>query len=90
MFWCFSKFKDGDPSTNSNGIGEETVAGIRKKRRAIDVLNEFETPDTKLLNTQQLQRLLILEQLKLVRSKQARIDSNPMFIYSSTNDDLDW
>jgi hypothetical protein len=47
---------------------------IRKKKNAEDLLNGYETDETKLLSTQQLQRLVMLEQVKVLRLKRIRLE----------------
>jgi hypothetical protein len=49
-------------------------SNIRKKKNAEDSLNEYETDETKLLSTQQLQRLVMLEQVKVLRLKRMRME----------------
>jgi hypothetical protein len=48
-------------------------SNIRKKKNSEDLLNEYETDENKLLSTQQLQRLVMLEQVKVLWLKRMRM-----------------
>ncbi len=73
----------------------------KRKRKAEDVLKEYETDETLPLSSQQLQRLLMLEQLSVLRLKRRQLkargatsqyyqvvqESNTFFVSSQENRD---
>jgi hypothetical protein len=54
---------------------------VKKRKSGEDIVNAAETEDTKLLSTAQLQRLVLLEQLKLIKMKQQK----PQILFEMDN-----
>lgn len=58
-------------------IDEDSVVNVTpatSKRNAEQILNEFETDQTKLMSLEQLQRFLVLQQLQVVALQRKRLE----------------
>lgn len=58
----------------ASGIGSTNFATNGWKPTAEDIVNRHETPETKLLSNEQLQRVVLLQQANVLRLKRMKLE----------------